>query len=130
MKILIGIDPVLTEFGKVIRKSRIEAGISMAEMSKRIGVSTSFASATEKGLKKIPIPYAKKLKKFFDDLGIYEGEICEIARITNLMTSEGINSDQACLINDLIRRNLSNEAIDEIFTVAVECDYRDCRKND
>ena len=122
---------MITEFGKVVRKSRIEAGISMVHMAKAIGVSPSFASATEKGMKKIPIPYAEKLKKYFYELGVYyEGDILVIAKITNLMMSHGIEYSHACLINSLFGKELNDDVIDEIFEITRDCKCLGGQKDD
>jgi len=45
---------VLTEFGKEIRKLRIERGETMQDMSDKIGKSPSFLSAIETGRKPVP----------------------------------------------------------------------------
>ena len=45
---------VLTEFGKEIRKLRIERGETMLDMSTRVGKSPSFLSAVETGRKPVP----------------------------------------------------------------------------
>ena len=122
---------MITEFGKVVRKSRIEAGISMVNMAKAIGVSPSFASATEKGMKKIPIPYAENLKKYFYELGVcYEGDILVIAKITNLMMSHGIEYSHACLINSLLHKELNDDVIDEIFEITRDCKCLGGKKDD
>lgn len=45
---------VLTEFGKEIRKLRIEKGETMLDMSEKVGKSPSFLSAIETGRKPVP----------------------------------------------------------------------------
>ncbi|SAL25685.1 Helix-turn-helix domain protein [Caballeronia turbans] len=44
----------LTQFGKEIRKLRIERGETMLDMSQKIGKSPSFLSAVETGRKPVP----------------------------------------------------------------------------
>lgn len=44
----------VTEFGKLVRKLRIERGETMVEMSGKVGRSPSFLSAMETGKKSIP----------------------------------------------------------------------------
>lgn len=44
----------MTEFGKYLRKLRIDRGETMRDMAKNIGVSASFLSVVETGKKRIP----------------------------------------------------------------------------
>ena len=39
----------LTEYGKLVRKARIDAGITMLTMAEALSVAPSFLSATEVG---------------------------------------------------------------------------------
>ena len=52
---------MLTEFGKVCRKIRIDNNELLADMAEKLGVSTSFLSAIENGKKNIPNSLQDKL---------------------------------------------------------------------
>ena len=45
---------MLTDFGKICRKIRIDANELLADMADRLGVSASFLSAVENGKKSVP----------------------------------------------------------------------------
>lgn len=56
----------LTPFGKLVRKHRLENEITLNEMSKKVGVSSAFASAVETGAKRIPDGYVAKVSSALD----------------------------------------------------------------
>ena len=51
-----------TNFGKELRKLRIERDERILDMSKKLGVSSSFLSAVENGKKRIPSNLVSKIK--------------------------------------------------------------------
>lgn len=57
---------MLTEFGKEIRKLRIDLGITLFEMAKETGVSSAFLSAMENGKKSVPDEYVNTLADRFE----------------------------------------------------------------
>jgi transcriptional regulator with XRE-family HTH domain len=56
---------MLTEFGKEIRKLRLDLGITLFEMAQKTGVSSAFLSAIETGKKTVPIDYIEIIAKNF-----------------------------------------------------------------
>lgn len=48
-------------FGSELRHNRLMNGLSLVDMSKALGVSSSFLCAVEKGTKKAPIAWKNKL---------------------------------------------------------------------
>lgn len=52
---------MLTEFGKEIRKLRIDLGITLFDMAQATGVSSAFLSAMENGKKPVPDDYVETL---------------------------------------------------------------------
>jgi transcriptional regulator with XRE-family HTH domain len=57
---------MLTEFGKEIRKLRIDLGITLFEMAKATGVSSAFLSAMENGKKPVPDEYVDALAEHYE----------------------------------------------------------------
>jgi transcriptional regulator with XRE-family HTH domain len=57
---------MLTEFGKEMRKIRLDLGITLFEMAQKTGVSSSFLSAVETGKKPVPADYVDVLSEKFD----------------------------------------------------------------
>lgn len=52
---------MITEFGKELRKLRIDRDETLATMAKKMGVSTSYLSAIENGLRSVPDGFMEKL---------------------------------------------------------------------
>lgn len=52
---------MLTEFGKLVRKHRIDAGMMLREMAEGLGVSAAFLSAMETGRKSVPTDMARRM---------------------------------------------------------------------
>jgi transcriptional regulator with XRE-family HTH domain len=57
---------MLTEFGKEIRKLRIDLGITLFEMARSTGVSSAFLSAMENGKKSVPDEYVDVLAEQYE----------------------------------------------------------------
>jgi len=57
---------MLTEFGKEIRKLRIDLGITLFEMAKATRVSSAFLSAMENGKKSVPDDYIDVLAEQYE----------------------------------------------------------------
>ena len=57
---------MLTEFGKVMRIIRINAGDSMRDMAQKIGMSATYLSAIETGKRNIPANMEELLFKNYD----------------------------------------------------------------
>lgn len=57
---------MLTEFGKICRKIRIESNELMADMASNLGVSTAFLSAVEHGRKKVPDGWVDMISEIYN----------------------------------------------------------------
>ena len=55
----------ITEFGKAVRKGRIETGVSLSAMAAELGATPAFLSAMETGRKKIPAEWVAKIQAYF-----------------------------------------------------------------
>ena len=60
----------LTEFGKIFRKARIDAGLKIQDMANELQVSPAFISSIETGRKKMPGYLAEDIIKYFSDKGV------------------------------------------------------------
>ena len=56
---------MVTEFGKVLRKIRIDHGEILKQMADRLNVSSSFLSSVENGKKAIPADWCEKIAVFY-----------------------------------------------------------------
>lgn len=52
---------MLTEFGKILRKLRIDRQELLRDMAKNLGVSSAYLSAVETGKRKIPADWCPKI---------------------------------------------------------------------
>jgi transcriptional regulator with XRE-family HTH domain len=57
---------MLTPFGKLVRKRRIDAGVLLKEMADGVGLSSAFLSAVETGRKPIPPRLVDRVAEFFN----------------------------------------------------------------
>lgn len=57
--------PVLTEFGKALRKIRIDRQELLKDMSDALGVSTAYLSAVETGKRRIPIEWVERISGIY-----------------------------------------------------------------
>ena len=57
---------MLTNFGKEIRKIRIDRSHKLLDMANKLEVSSSFLSAIERGRKKVPIDFVKRITESYN----------------------------------------------------------------
>jgi transcriptional regulator with XRE-family HTH domain len=69
----------LTDFGKAIRKLRIERGETMLDMSEKVGKSPSFLSAVETGRKPVPLQLVDDIAKAYQLPGLMVEQLREVA---------------------------------------------------
>ena len=73
----------LTEFGKAVRKARVDANETRLSMANAIGVSPAFLSAAENGHKKISDKWVNKIMTFFEEKNIKTRDLQILAHISN-----------------------------------------------
>ncbi|OBX01543.1 DNA-binding protein [Gallibacterium genomosp. 1] len=73
----------LTEFGKAVRKARIDANETLLTMSKKLETTPAFLSGLETGGKKIPKKWVKNISDFFKSRGIDIPNLQALADISN-----------------------------------------------
>ena len=56
---------MLTEFGKILRKLRIDRQELLRDMAKNLEVSSAYLSAVETGKRKIPIDWCSKISTLY-----------------------------------------------------------------
>lgn len=105
----------LTEYGKLVRKARIDAGITMLTMAKAMSVAPSYLSALEVGNKKVPTPFVAKVVAYFQSLGVEVPNLQEAADVSNEQISiEGLTPAQQFLVAGFARTELTAKQIDEL----------------
>lgn len=102
----------LTDFGKAVRKARLDTEETLSTMAESLGVSPAFLSAMETGRKKIPEEWVVKIHKFFTDRGVNIERLGEFADISNQTVSlAGCDPQKQMLIAGFARSNLDPETL-------------------
>lgn len=100
----------ITEFGKVVRKARIDANnVTLASMAEELKTTSSFLSAIEMGRKKIPTEWVAKIESFFLKHNVRVNSLYELADIANKsVVIEGLSPAQQMLVAGFARVNLDD----------------------
>lgn len=64
-EVLKGVATMITEFGKYLRKLRIDHGEVLMDMAKHFGVTASFLSAVEVGKKNVPVSWPSQIVRIY-----------------------------------------------------------------
>lgn len=56
---------MITDFGKALRKLRIDAGQVLGDMAERLGISVAYLSAIENARREIPDGFVEKIAKLY-----------------------------------------------------------------
>ncbi|MFZ2160993.1 MAG: helix-turn-helix transcriptional regulator [Sideroxyarcus sp.] len=102
----------LTEFGKVVRKARLDANVTMSDMATSLQVSSAFLSSLETGRKKVPEDWAKKISAYFKKRGVAVEELQAAADVSNKSVSlEGLSTTHQMLIAGFARASFDEAQI-------------------
>jgi len=102
---------MLNEYGKAVRKARIDAGTTMLHMAKSLGVAPSFLSQMETGKRKISDAFVKKTEEYFLNFGL-NISLREKADLSNGQVSlDGVDPKLQRLVAGFARAELSEEDI-------------------
>lgn len=104
----------LTEFGKAVRKARIDTGYTLKEMSKELKTSPSFLSAIETGSRKISKNWVTKIEDFFILKKYKIQNLSKLADIANESVSlSGLTQQQKMLVADFANSQLTTDELNE-----------------
>lgn len=94
-----------TEFGKIVRVARIEAGVRLNEMAEALSVSPAFISGLETGRKKISDEWLKKIANYIrNELGIAAPSLETAASVANKTVDlEGLSPQHQMLVAGFAR---------------------------
>lgn len=105
----------ITEYGKLVRKARLDASLTMLQMADEMGVAPSYLSALEVGRKRVPATFVEKVRAFFKAKGIDISGLGEAADVSNKTVSlEGLPSGQQFLIAGLARQTLADDEVEKV----------------
>lgn len=95
---------MLTEFGKKVRKARIDAGVTMMDMAAELSSSPAFLSGIETGRKKVPAEWVPEIENYFLAKGVRVTNLGEAADASNKTVSlEGLSRQHQMLIAGFAR---------------------------
>ncbi|QFY43007.1 helix-turn-helix transcriptional regulator [Candidatus Methylospira mobilis] len=102
----------LTDFGRAVRKARLDAHETLSTMAESLEVSPAFLSAMETGRKKIPEEWVKKTTQFFEERGVMVKDLGVYADMANKSVSlEGCDPQQQMLIAGFARSSFDAETL-------------------
>jgi DNA-binding XRE family transcriptional regulator len=94
----------LTDFGKAVRKARLDANETLSTMADALSVSPAFLSALETGRKNISEEWIVKIADYFLEKGIKIEKLAEYADVSNQSVSiANCNPQQQMLIAGFAR---------------------------
>lgn len=89
----------LTEFGKTVRKARVDTGYTLKTMSEELGTSAAFLSGLETGSKKISKDWVNKIDVFFESKNYPIENLTQLADVANESVSlNGLSQQQQMLV--------------------------------
>lgn len=106
---------MLTEFGKRVRKARIDAGVTMMEMATELGTTPSFLSAMETGRKKVPAEWIGQIQAYFAGRGVEVADLGVAAEVSNRSVSlEGLSREHQMLVAGFARVLSSSPSFEDV----------------
>lgn len=104
----------LTEFGRVVRKARIDADVTLGQMADELKVSPAFLSGLETGRKRIPAEWIEKIESYFRsrDVIVSLGVAADVANGT--VSLDGLNSAHQVLVAGFARGSFNEQELERI----------------
>lgn len=108
----------LTDFGKAIRKARIDTGETLGSMADAIGVTPSFMSSVETGRKKVPDGLVNQIDQFFRGRGVFLKQLAEMADVANKSVPlDGLSPQHQMLVAGFARSSLDAETLEKMASL-------------
>lgn len=105
----------LTEFGKVIRKARIDTDETLGSMADSLELSSAFLSGIETGRKKIPADLIKSVKEYFSTRGVELKQLEKLAAVANQSVPlEGLSPRHQMLVAGFARSSMDAETLEKM----------------
>ena len=102
----------LTEFGKAVKKARIDTDSTLLTMSQELGTTPAFLSGLETGSKKIPLKWVKKIDSYFKAKGVEIEGLQELAAVANdSVPVNGLSQQQKMLVAGFAKSQFTPEQL-------------------
>ena len=112
---------VITEFGKLIRKARLDAEITLSNMASDLGVTSAFLSSLETGRKRIPDDWPSRVEQYFISHGIKIHGLQEAADIANQSVPlDGLSLDHQRLVAGFARTKPNVQQLERLQELLAE----------
>ncbi|MDW3682634.1 XRE family transcriptional regulator [Cupriavidus sp. CV2] len=119
----------LTEFGKAVRKARIDTGQTLLSMAEELAVTASFLSAMETGRKKVSDQWVGKLQTYFMGKGHPIPDLQELAAVANeVVPVDGLPLQQQMLVAGFAKSTFTAEELKVIANLLHEINSSKNRK--
>ncbi|QKJ58808.1 helix-turn-helix domain-containing protein [Serratia fonticola] len=106
----------LTEFGKAVRKARIDTDYTLYTMAQELDTTPAFLSALETGNKKIPKKWIEGISKFFKSKGYEISNLQELANVSNdVVPLDGLSQQQKMLVAGFAKSSFTSEQLKSFF---------------
>lgn len=101
-----------TNFGKIVKKARVDADVTLSEMAKDLGVAPSFLSSMENAKKKISALWVKNIQSYFAEKGITVKDLDVHADISNNnVDMSNLSLDHKMLVSQFANSELSADQL-------------------
>lgn len=111
----------LTEFGKAVRKARIDTNETLITMANSLETSPAFLSAMETGSKKIAAKWVGLITNFFEEKGVKLENLYELAAASNdVVPVEGLTHQQKMLVAGFAKSPWTPDQLKQ-FADLLEC---------
>ncbi|SEI11500.1 hypothetical protein SAMN05660691_03832 [Rheinheimera pacifica] len=102
----------LTEFGKAVRKARIDVGYTLLTMAEELGTTPAFLSGMETGAKKIPAKWVDSIYGFFKSKDYEIKHLSELAHVSNeSIPVDGLSLQQKMLVAGFAKSQFTPEEL-------------------
>lgn len=109
---------MVTDFGKAVRKARIEADVTLTAMAATMGISATFLSTLETGKRKVSAVWVAKIQAYFNARGIALPNLPELADLVNKSISlVGLPLMQQYIMARLARTSLNDDQLAQIMAL-------------
>lgn len=105
----------LTEYGKAVRRMRIDCNQTLASMAVKLEISTAFLSSIETGRQKVPKAIVLKTTDFFKELGLEPKNLHILADVSNgSIAISGLELKHQMLVSRFARSSLDSEQLEKM----------------
>lgn len=115
---------MINQFGKIVRKARLDTGETLSTMAKGVGKTVSFLSAIETGAKKIPLSLIPTIKEYLITKGANPEDLATLEHTAMLVNKEiclnEVPENQQELLVRFAKSELTQAQIDEINKIIGE----------